>query len=147
MYIYIYIYIYVCVCVSVCLSSSSSSCHATSTYFPDSLYVSFSDSLYPSLSIFHYIYIYIYMFVCVCVCVNHHHHVTLLAHISLTFSLSLYPSLLSITPSKFSKLYQWSEQSWSRLVLGGQPTLVCPFEELHRRTSLTCCPSVSSSDP
>ena len=62
---------------------------------------------------------------------HHHHQVALLAQISLT--LSLYLSLSFIAQSRSSKLHPMSAQSCCRSVL---LTLTCPYEGVHRRTSL-----------
>ena len=65
---------------------------------------------------------------------SHHHQVAQLAQISLTFSCQA--SLSSIAPGRSSSLYPVSIQSCCRYVLLGHPTLVCPCEGIHRRTSL-----------
>ena len=66
---------------------------------------------------------------------NHHHHqVMQLAWISLTLFHEL--SLSSITPGRSSSLHPVSIQSYCWYVLFGCPTLACPCERLHRRTSL-----------
>ena len=68
-----------------------------------------------------------------CVYHHHHHQVAPLALISLT--LSRYSSLSSIAPGRFCSLHPVSVQSCYREVLVCRPTLICPCEGSHKRTS------------
>ena len=66
--------------------------------------------------------------------IYHNHHVTLTERIPPP-SLSRFASQSCFAPCRSSKLHHVSTQSCCSKVLVGRPTLVIPFERLHRRRS------------
>ena len=69
---------------------------------------------------------------------KHHHHVGPSARIVLT--LSCHPSLSSIDPGRSSRVHPVSAQSCCMYVRAGRSAFACPYEGVHRSTSLMSSP-------
>ena len=57
-------------------------------------------------------------------------------YLSVCLSVCLNPSLSAIFPGRSSKLHSVYRQSWFKEVTACQPSLTCPYEGVHGRTSL-----------